>query len=52
MSAIITWLTSHQAVLFGFGVALLDFLFALVPSWKSNGILHWIYLTLGGKETS
>lgn len=31
-------------------IALFDFLFALNPSAKSNGILHWIYLALGGKE--
>lgn len=32
-------------------IALLDFIFAVNPSAKSNGILHWIYLALGGKET-
>ena len=51
MQGIIDFITSHQAIFLAFFVALLDFLFALVPAWKSNGILHWIYLLLGGKDT-
>lgn len=44
------WITSHSTLLMGLGVALLDFAFALVPSIKSNGIAHAIYLFLGGKK--
>lgn len=52
MQAIISWLMAHQSVLYGARVALLDFLFAMVPSWKSNGLLHWLYLQLGGKDSA
>jgi hypothetical protein len=43
---IISYVLSHETVFVGFGVALLDLLFALVPAWQSNGVLHWIYLQL------
>lgn len=32
-------------------VAIMDFIFAINSSAKSNGILHWLYLLAGGKET-
>lgn len=41
---IINWLMAHQAVLGGVVVAVLDLIFALIPSWQSDGILHSIYL--------
>lgn len=42
------WLMSHQVVLGGLVVGVLDFLFVLKPDWASNGLLHWLYL-LGQK---
>ena len=44
MSIIIAWVMAHQFILAGFVAAALDLVFALVPSWESNGVLHWIYL--------
>lgn len=49
IATIIAFITSHLAVFSAFGIALLDLLFALIPSWTSNGVLHWIYIQLGGK---
>lgn len=48
MDVIIAWLMSHAAIVAGAIVAVLDLIFALVPSWESNGILHAIYLWLKG----
>ena len=31
-------------------IAVLDFVFAINSKAKSNGVLHWIWLALGGKE--
>lgn len=39
----------HQAVLAAFAVALLDLLFAIKPDWKSNGVLHALYVKFGPK---
>lgn len=44
----INWITSHQVLLAGFIVAIIDFIMALVPSIASNGILHSIYLFFKG----
>jgi hypothetical protein len=33
------------------GIAILDFIFAVNPSARANGFLHWVYLALGGKDT-
>lgn len=46
MDAIIAWVIAHQVVLAVAAVGLLDLVFALVPSWQSNGILHFIYLQI------
>lgn len=53
MASLIAFVQAHMAVLVGFGVALLDLLFAVSPGLQANGILHWIYLqlqALGGKS--
>lgn len=50
MSAIYSWITAHSAVLSALAVAIIDFVFAVAPNLKSNGILHSIYLFFGGKE--
>ncbi len=42
----INWIIAHQAVSAGLGVGILDLIFALVPSWESNGIAHWAYNAL------
>lgn len=46
MAALIAWAQSHIAILAPLGVALLDFIFALLPNLAANGIVHWIYLQL------
>lgn len=43
MQAILDFITAHQAILAGFGVAVLDLIFALIPGVQSNGFLHWLY---------
>jgi len=40
MSVIIAWVMAHQLILVGAIVAVMDLIFALVPSWESNGVLH------------
>lgn len=42
----INWLISHQGILAGVVVSILDLVFALRPDWESSGVLHWIYLQL------
>lgn len=44
MQALLTWVTSHQSVIGGSVVAVLDLVFALIPSIQSNGILHFIFV--------
>ena len=51
MSVVIAFVLAHQAVLAALGVAVLDLIFALAPSVKSNGILQWILLSLQGKAS-
>lgn len=45
------FIQAHSVVLLAFGVAVIDFVWALAPSLKANGLLHALYLLLGGKET-
>ena len=49
MADLITWLSAHQAIEAALGIAIIDLIFALKPSWKSNGVFHWVYQQLGGK---
>jgi len=44
-NGLIDFLLAHAAILAAFGVAILDFLFA-VSNLESNGILHGIYVFL------
>lgn len=46
MSVIIDWVMSHQIVIVSAVIAVADLVFALVPSWQSNGLLHWVYMML------
>jgi hypothetical protein len=46
MQALIQWVLNHEAALGVAGVAVLDLIFALVPSWQSNGILHFVLVQL------
>ena len=50
MQNVIVFIQAHQAVLAAVGVSVLDLIFALNPNAASNGILHWIFLQLGGKS--
>ncbi len=44
------FVTEHQTIMSAVAVANLDLLFAIKPEWKSNGILHMIYLKVGPKQ--
>lgn len=44
MQNIISWVTTHQAMVGGSVVAILDLVFALIPGIQSNGILHFIFV--------
>lgn len=47
----VAWLQANwMSVMVPFLVACADFAFALNPSWESNGLVHWLYLQLGGKK--
>jgi len=48
MQSIIDFVLAHKVAMASVGVAVLDFVFALMPSWQSNGVIHWVYLTLKG----
>ncbi len=48
MSQIIAFVVAHEAVLAGLLVAVLDLVFALSPSLEANGILHALFLWVGG----
>jgi hypothetical protein len=53
MQSVIDFFVAHQVVLVGAAVALLDLVFALVPGWSANGVLHWVYQqlqSLSGKK--
>lgn len=54
MQSVIDFMIQHSVVFAGLGVAILDFIFAIKSDWKSNGILHSIYVffanMLGKKE--
>lgn len=41
MSALLNWVAAHQGAVAGAIVAVIDLAMALVPSWASNGILHF-----------
>ncbi len=49
------WFVDHQAVVLpavaGLIASILDLAFALSPKARANGVLHWVFLKLGGKET-
>lgn len=47
-----SFLTAHKPELIAFAIAIIDFAMALSPKLKSNGIVHMVYLSLGGKDTS
>lgn len=48
---VMVWLHANWALVVApLIVALFDLGFAINPSWKSNGIAHWVYLACGGKE--
>lgn len=51
MAAIIAFIQAHTAIFTGFGIAVLDLLFALIPGLQANGVLHQIYLWFGGKAS-
>lgn len=47
MANLISWLISHQGVLAGAGIAVLDLVFALNPNVEApDGVLHAVYMQL------
>lgn len=46
------WLQAHSALISGLAVALIDFAWGLAPNLKANGVLHAVYLFLGGKDSA
>lgn len=46
MASIIAFIQAHLVIVVGLIVAIMDFVFALIPSIESNGIVHMIYLWL------
>lgn len=51
MTQFIQFIQAHGAIFTGLGIALIDMLWAVNPSLKANGILHQIFLMLGGKDS-
>ena len=47
----IQFIQDHHGVISVAAVAVLDLVFAINPKATSNGVLHWVYLQLGGKPT-
>lgn len=46
MKQVLDFALEHKELLVGAGIGVLDFIFAIKSGWKSNGILHWVYVTL------
>ncbi len=44
MQTVIDWVLAHQLILSGLIVAVLDFIFAIIPTLQGNGILHSLYM--------
>lgn len=51
LAAVPTSLNGWLALLAPVAVAVLDFVFAINSKAKANGLLHWLFLLVGGKET-
>ena len=49
---IINWVTGNQVIVGGLIVAILDFIFAINPDWKTNGALHFIYTLAQGRAAN
>ena len=43
------WLTANQGIAGMLVIAIIDFILAINPAWKSNGALHFIYTLAQGK---
>lgn len=50
MQAILNYVIAHSTLFATLGVAVLDFSFAINDKLKSNGIIHAVYMFLGGKK--
>ena len=50
--SIINWMTTNQVLVGALIVAVLDFIFAINPNWKANGILHFIYDAANAKKST
>lgn len=40
---IIAWFLAHESILAMVVVAVIDFIWAILPGTKSNGFLQWLY---------
>ncbi len=47
---VVNYIIGHKAIFAAFGVALIDFLWAINPNLKANGLIHSIFLSIGGKD--
>lgn len=51
MTNFITWIQAHWGTILAPAVlAIVDLVWAINPSAKSNGLLHWVFLQVGGKD--
>ena len=51
MNPAVKFVLDHQTVIMALGVAVLDLAFSINPQWRSNGVLHWVFIKIGGKDT-
>ncbi len=50
-AAFMARMQNNQVVVGMLVAAILDFIFAINPEWKSNGALHFLYTVAKGKST-
>ena len=43
---VLPWLSANQVIVGMLLIGILDFIFAINPEWKSNGVLHVLYVLL------
>ena len=48
--AFVSWMMNNQVIVGMLIAAILDFVFAINPDWKSNGALHMIYTMAKSKS--
>lgn len=51
MAAVISFIKDHMVIIAPAMIGVIDLIFAISPGLKSNGVLHFLYLQLGGKDS-